>query len=171
MKYEPQLATLVKTPPSGADWIHEIKFDGYRIGCHVRGDRVTLTSRNGKDWTAAFPEIVDAARSLKAGQVLLDGEVAAMLPDGRTSFQAMQQRGGMGATIVYFVFDLPYADGHDLRPAVRAVVRVRRDPPREDHPARLLAFGVEPDDGGLGRAVAAHGQAVEGVFRRGVGKR
>ena len=110
MKYEPQLATLVKTPPSGEQWMHEIKFDGYRIGCHVRGDRVTLTSRNGKDWTGAFPEIVEAARALKTREVLLDGEIAAVLPDGRTSFQAMQQRGGPRATIVYFVFDLLHVD-------------------------------------------------------------
>lgn len=106
MKYEPQLATLVKEPPAGDEWLHEIKFDGYRIGCHRRGTRVTLTSRNGKDWTAAFPEIADAVRALKADEVMLDGEVAAVLPDGRTSFQAMQQRGGARATLVYFVFDL-----------------------------------------------------------------
>ena len=111
MKYEPQLATLVKTPPSGDEWLHEIKFDGYRIGCQVRGDRVTLTSRNGKDWTAAFPAIVDAARRITSTDVLLDGEVAAVLPDGRTSFQAMQQRDSVNATIVYFVFDLLYLEG------------------------------------------------------------
>jgi bifunctional non-homologous end joining protein LigD len=106
MKYEPQLATLVAAPPSGDQWIHEIKFDGYRIGCHIRNGRVTLTSRNGKDWTAAFPQVVEAASRLKVDEALLDGEVAAVLPDGRTSFQAMQQRGGAGTSLVYFVFDL-----------------------------------------------------------------
>jgi bifunctional non-homologous end joining protein LigD len=106
MKYEPQLATLVKVPPAGDEWVHEIKFDGYRIGCHRRGDRVTLTSRNGKDWTDAFPEIIEAVRALDVHEVMLDGEVAAVLPDGRTSFQAMQQRGGARATLVFFVFDL-----------------------------------------------------------------
>jgi bifunctional non-homologous end joining protein LigD len=110
VKYEPQLATLVKSPPSGEQWLHEIKFDGYRIGCHVHADRVTLTSRNGKDWTAAFPEVVEAARRVKAREVLLDGEIAVLLPDGRTSFQAMQQRGATGATLVYFVFDLLHLD-------------------------------------------------------------
>jgi bifunctional non-homologous end joining protein LigD len=110
VKYEPQLATLAQAPPSDGGWIHEIKFDGYRIGCHVRGERVTLTSRNGKDWTAAFPELVQAARKLGVGEALLDGEVAAVLPDGRTSFQAMQQRGAARATIAYFVFDLLHLD-------------------------------------------------------------
>ena len=59
-RYDPQLATLVERPPSGKDWCHEVKFDGYRIGCHVDGKRVALISRNGKDWTAAYPEIVEA---------------------------------------------------------------------------------------------------------------
>lgn len=114
MKYEPQLATLVKSPPTGHDWIHEIKYDGYRIGCHRKGDRVTLTSRNGKDWTAAFPAVVEAVKALDVAEVMLDGEVAAVLPDGRTSFQAMQQRGGTQATLVYFVFDLLRLDGDTL---------------------------------------------------------
>jgi bifunctional non-homologous end joining protein LigD len=110
MTYEPQLAALVKAPPSGDRWVHEIKFDGYRIGCLVRGGRVTLTSRNGKDWTAAFPEIVDAVRKLKRDQLLLDGEVAAVLEDGRTSFQALQHGGGSAGRLVYFVFDLLHLD-------------------------------------------------------------
>ncbi len=129
MKYEPQLATLVKTPPAGDEWLHEIKFDGYRIGCRTRGDTVTLTSRNGKDWTAAFPGIVAAARRIDADDVLLDGEVAAVLPDGRTSFQAMQQRDGTPATIVYFVFDLLHLDGE----------RIARLP-LEERKARLRAL-------------------------------
>jgi bifunctional non-homologous end joining protein LigD len=99
VKYEPQLATLVKAPPSGDGWLHEIKFDGYRIGCHVRGGRVTLTSRNGKDWTAAFPDLIEAARALKVDEALLDGEVAAVLPDGRTSFQALQGGGRSSVTL------------------------------------------------------------------------
>jgi bifunctional non-homologous end joining protein LigD len=106
VKYEPQLATLVKSPPSGERWVHEIKFDGYRIGCRLEGGRVTLTSRNGKDWTAAFPEIVEAARMLKRDALLLDGEVAAVLADGRTSFQALQHGGRSEGTLVYFAFDL-----------------------------------------------------------------
>jgi hypothetical protein len=58
--YVPQLATLVKAPPSGDEWLHEIKYDGYRIGCRIRGGRISLRSRNGKDWTTACPEIVEA---------------------------------------------------------------------------------------------------------------
>ena len=107
--YDPQLATLVKEAPTGDEWVHEIKYDGYRIGCRLRGDRVTLISRNGKDWTDAFPEIVAAARGLDVDHALLDGEVAMVLPDGRTSFQALQNASSSGSsrkTLVYFVFDL-----------------------------------------------------------------
>jgi bifunctional non-homologous end joining protein LigD len=115
--YVPQLATLVKTPPSGGLWWHEIKFDGYRIGLHIQGTRIALISRNGKDWTAAFPEIVEAARRLRTHDALLDGEVAMVLPDGRTSFQALQSAGSNAAardSLVYFVFDLLRIDGRDL---------------------------------------------------------
>ena len=60
--YVPQLATLVSEPPSGDEWLHEIKYDGYRIGARVKRGRVFLYTRNGNDWTAAFPEIADALR-------------------------------------------------------------------------------------------------------------
>jgi bifunctional non-homologous end joining protein LigD len=115
--YTPQLATLVKAPPSGDEWLHEIKYDGYRIGCRIRGGRVALISRNGKDWTAAFPEIAAAAGELPVDDALLDGEVAMVLPDGRTSFQALQNAASGEATrgaLVYFVFDLLRLDGERI---------------------------------------------------------
>src|SRR5262245_8261656 len=115
--YVPQLATLVKAPPSGDEWLHEIKYDGYRIGCRIRRGRITLLSRNGKDWTAAFPEIVDAAAALDVDDTLFDGEVAMMLPDGRTSFQALQNAAsgeGSRSSLVYFVFDLLRLNGERL---------------------------------------------------------
>jgi len=116
-EFRPQLATLVKEPPSGDGWIHEIKYDGYRIGCLSRGGRVTLISRNGKDWTHAFPEIEEAARRVGLRDALLDGEVAVVLPDGRTSFQALQNAASGDAsrgTLVYFAFDLLRLDGKNL---------------------------------------------------------
>jgi bifunctional non-homologous end joining protein LigD len=128
--YAPQLATLVKEPPSGDGWLHEIKFDGYRIGCRVRGGRVTLISRNGKDWTAAFPDVVAAAAELSATDALIDGEVAIVLPDGRTSFQMLQNAfsgGTTRGTLVYFVFDLLRLDGERLTalPLVERKSRLR----------------------------------------------
>ena len=67
-EYSPQLATLVSQPPAGDEWLHEIKFDGYRIGCRVNRGRATLISRNGKDWTAAFPDVAAAASATGANR-------------------------------------------------------------------------------------------------------
>ncbi|MGH7502926.1 MAG: DNA ligase D [Longimicrobiales bacterium] len=105
---EPELATLVANPPAGDDWLHEIKYDGYRLLCRVEGDDVRLISRNGKDWTARFRAVVDAVRALPCRRALLDGEVAILRQDGRTNFQDLQNylgAGGRGA-LRYFLFDL-----------------------------------------------------------------
>jgi bifunctional non-homologous end joining protein LigD len=110
--YKPQLATLVKQPPAGDGWAHELKYDGYRIGALVEDRTVRLISRNGHDWTSEFPQIVAGLRGLGLTKdTLLDGEVCAVLPDGRTSFNAMQNFKGGAATIVYYVFDALRLDG------------------------------------------------------------
>jgi bifunctional non-homologous end joining protein LigD len=112
------LAMVVEVPPEGDEWLHEIKHDGYRIVARLEEGEVQLVSRNGKDWTKEFPEVARAVGRLQAGTALLDGEVAAVLPSGATSFQALQQRGSSKATpLVYFAFDLLHLDGWDLRPA------------------------------------------------------
>jgi bifunctional non-homologous end joining protein LigD len=114
--YRAQLALLVDEAPDGEGWLHEVKYDGYRIGCALDGGRATLWSRRGKDWTGSFPDVAAACRRLPARSALLDGEVAALLPDGRTSFQALQNAfaAGAGATLAYFAFDLLHLDGADL---------------------------------------------------------
>jgi bifunctional non-homologous end joining protein LigD len=116
-EYLPQLATIVKSPPSGDRWVHEIKYDGYRIGCVIDKDRVRLMSRNGNDWTNVFPSIAEAAKTLPTDDALIDGEVAMLLPDGRTSFAALQKAAaGMTshASLVYFVFDLIRLNGERI---------------------------------------------------------
>ena len=134
-RYDPQLAQLVKTAPSGDDWLHELKYDGYRIGCRIDGQSVTLISRNGKDWTSTFPEIARAAAQLKVKSALIDGEVCVLLPDGRTSFQALQNLAAADRTrLIYFAFDLLYLNGRTLMPepldarkaALKAIVRGER---------------------------------------------
>ena len=113
--YQPQLAQLVKSAPSGGEWLHELKYDGYRIGCRLDRGTVTLLSRNGKDWTAAFPEIAQAASRLKAKSALIDGEVCVLLSDGRTSFQALQNLAAADRDrLVYFAFDLMHLDDRSL---------------------------------------------------------
>lgn len=115
-KYRPQLATLVDRAPSGPEWLHELKYDGYRIGCFIERGKVTLESRRGNDWTARFPEVVEAAKRLKVREALLDGEVAIVLPDGRTSFQGLQNAfsGASRDGLAYFVFDLLHLDGESI---------------------------------------------------------
>jgi bifunctional non-homologous end joining protein LigD len=113
---EPELATLVSAPPDGDGWLHEIKFDGYRILCRIEKGRATLWSRNAHDWTSRFPAVAAAATKLPARDAFLDGEVAVLLPNGTTSFQALQNELSAGAhgRLVYFVFDLLHLDGQDL---------------------------------------------------------
>jgi bifunctional non-homologous end joining protein LigD len=112
----PQLATAQKAPPAGAGWLHEIKYDGYRLLCRIEEGRVRLISRNGNDWSDHFPSVVAGALRLGVDRTIMDGEVAVALPNGRTSFQLLQNAlGGQPRTglLRFFVFDLLYLDGVD----------------------------------------------------------
>lgn len=116
LTFEPQLATAVSEAPAGAAWLHEIKLDGYRLGCRIEAGTVTLLTRQGHDWTKSFPELAAAAARLPARAALLDGEAVVMRPDGRSSFHALQQAlaGGPRAGLAYAVFDLLHLDGEDI---------------------------------------------------------
>ncbi|MGH8313791.1 MAG: non-homologous end-joining DNA ligase, partial [Steroidobacterales bacterium] len=113
----PTLATLVDSAPTGEEWVHEIKFDGYRMVTRIDHGDVHVYSRNGKEWTAALPSVVASLRQLDVDQAWLDGEIAVADARGRTGFQALQNAlsDPRGTGIVYFVFDLLYRDGYDLR--------------------------------------------------------
>lgn len=115
----PQLAILADAVPEGGGWIHEIKFDGYRIMAAMKNGRVRLISRNGKDWTERFPEIAGELAKLPAETALLDGEVVALARDGTSSFRALQEAlsARRTGTLVYQAFDLVHLDGHDLTEA------------------------------------------------------
>jgi bifunctional non-homologous end joining protein LigD len=112
----PQLATLVKEPPSGDEWLHELKFDGYRMLCHLDHGNVGFWSRNGKDWTSKFPNLVAAMRAIAAETAIIDGEVVIFDRDGRSNFQKLQHAIGSGgaAGFCFQAFDLIYQDGLDL---------------------------------------------------------
>jgi bifunctional non-homologous end joining protein LigD len=112
----PQLATLVDDAPAGADWLHEMKFDGYRILARLEQGEVRLHTRNGKDWTARFPEIARFLSALPVESAILDGEVTALTNQGTTSFRKLQEALSAGVTkhLRYYCFDLPYLEGHDL---------------------------------------------------------
>jgi len=115
---KPQLTKLVDQPPEGPDWLHEIKFDGYRM--HARLDRgaVRLLTRTGLDWTHKYSGIASAVASLPARQAYLDGELCGVRPDGTTSFSLIQNASdtGNGEALVFFLFDLIHLDGEAISP-------------------------------------------------------
>ena len=130
----PQLATLVEKPPPGDEWFHELKLDGYRLLGHLNNGQVRFWTRNQNDWTAKFPALSKALKALKLKSAILDGEVVALDPSGRASFQRLQQsiNKGAGSGLLYHVFDLIYIDGYSL---VKTPLRDRK---------RVLADLLEP---------------------------
>ena len=110
-----ELATLVKSPPEGDDWFHEIKFDGYRMICRIEDGVAGFVTRNHKDWTSRLKTLAVAAAELPVESAILDGEVVALRKDGTTDFQDLQNafRDGSADRLVYYVFDLLYLDGRD----------------------------------------------------------
>jgi len=114
--FAPQLATLVDAAPAGDGWLHEIKYDGYRIVAIKHAARVTLLSRNGLDWTARAPRVAEAIAALPIDRAILDGELMVLDKTGVSSFQAMQNalQQHVRGTLVYYAFDLPHAGGYDL---------------------------------------------------------
>ncbi|WP_321962054.1 DNA ligase D [Paraburkholderia sp. J7] len=115
-KLEPQLATLAATLPTSGDWLTEAKLDGYRMLSRVAKGQVRLITRGGLDWTTKFPELAAEVGALPLNSAWLDGEIA-VLKNGIPSFAALQEAidGAARQDIVYFLFDLMYLDGKDLR--------------------------------------------------------
>lgn len=111
---EPQLATLVDDAPGGDEWLSEMKYDGYRVLIAVGDGQARVYTRNGKDWTAKFRRIADAAAELDTTSALIDGEVVAFDAKGRTNFSTLQSAIGDGDAMSCFVFDLLVDDGADI---------------------------------------------------------
>jgi bifunctional non-homologous end joining protein LigD len=115
---QPCLATLSETAPDGANWIHEIKFDGYRLQGRIDNGKVKLLTRRGLDWTKKFPNVCEALAKLPAKTALIDGEVVVEGDDGVSSFSLLQQalKERDAERMAFYVFDLMYLDGTDMRP-------------------------------------------------------
>ena len=115
---KPQLTKLVDQPPDGPEWLHELKYDGYRM--HARLDRgaVRLLTRSGLDWTSKYPAIAAAVAKLPARQAYLDGELCGVRADGTTSFSLIQNASDTGNSeaLVFFLFDLLHLDGEAIAP-------------------------------------------------------
>ncbi len=111
---QPALPMLVQSPPSGAEWIHEIKHDGYRLVARKEHDAVRLWSRYGTDVTDSMKSIAASVASLPAESAVVDGEAVVLRGDGYSNFEALRTRAG-AQRAVYIVFDLLHLDGRDLR--------------------------------------------------------
>jgi bifunctional non-homologous end joining protein LigD len=112
---EPMAALRVPDLPVG-DWLYELKFDGYRALAFMVGKEARLISRNRTNFDNDYPQLIDAPKSLTAKQATIDGEIAALDAEGRSSFQLLQSYGKTKQTpIVYYAFDLLFLDGTDLR--------------------------------------------------------
>jgi bifunctional non-homologous end joining protein LigD len=171
----PMLAESVDKPFDGAEWLFEIKWDGYRAVAFISGGKVRLVSRNQNDLTARYPELKDLPKFVHAREAILDGEVVALDDEGRASFSLMQQRtgfrpGGRRAAekadvpVLYYAFDLLYLDGYDWR-------RV----PLEERKAKLASLLTAGDavrysdhypEQGKALFAMAHKKGLEGILAK-----
>jgi len=171
----PMLAESVDKPFDGAEWLFEIKWDGYRAVAFISGGKVRLVSRNQNDLTARYPELKDLPKFVHAREAILDGEVVALDDEGRASFSLMQQRtgfrpGGRRAAekadvpVLYYAFDLLYLDGYDWR-------RV----PLEERKAELASLLTAGDavrysdhypEQGKALFAMAHKKGLEGILAK-----
>ena len=113
---EPALASSIEKVPSGSRWIHEIKFDGYRVQVHLANEAVKIFTRRGHDWTHRFKKVAHDAWHIKAASAVIDGEIVVPAADGTTDFSVLQNElKGKSTSIVLVAFDLLYLNGRDLR--------------------------------------------------------
>jgi bifunctional non-homologous end joining protein LigD len=161
----PELTRLVEQPPSGQDWVHEIKFDGYRIQLRVAGGEVHLYTRKGLDWTARFPAIARAAARLP--DCILDGEICALDGDGAPDFAALQAALSDGKTggLIFFAFDLLFEGNADLRrlPLLGRKRRLETLLGKSDAPLRYVEYFTGGGDQILLSACRMH---LEGVVSK-----
>lgn len=113
----PELPLLVDKAPEGSEWIHEMKFDGYRLQVHIKKSSLHLITRNGHDWKKKFPTIAEELKSLEVTEAIIDGELVSLDEKGRSDFQDLQNKlkGDDEESLVFYAFDLLYLNGRDLR--------------------------------------------------------
>ena len=172
----PMLATLVDESFDDSEWFYELKFDGYRAIAFIEDGEVRLVSRNQNDLTAGYPELAVIPKSIRAKQVILDGEICALDENGRSSFSLMQQRTGLTSDgprkirharpeipIVYYVFDLLYLDGYSL---LRVDLEKRKELLRDVLKDSPLVRYSEHFPSGTRLYAAAAEQQLEGIIAK-----
>src|SRR3979411_2116298 len=133
-KFEPCLPPPAKQVPSGPDWLHEIKHDGYRLIVQREGKRVRLFTRNGHDWTDRYPLIIEAALRIRSTSFVLDGEAVLLGVDGISDFNGLHSR-RQDEEVQLYAFDILVGEGEDMR---ELPLRVRKN-----NLARLLRRRVD----------------------------
>ena len=170
---EPCLATAATAPPAGANFVHEIKFDGYRLQPVLNEGRVVIRTRRGLDWTARFPAIAEAIAALPVKSAIFDGEAVVEDQGGISDFAKLQDalKSGRQGSIVFYVFDLLYLDGYDLRGAPLADRKAALEKILASAPANgVLRYSAHFETGGemLLRKLCALG--AEGIVSKRIDK-
>jgi bifunctional non-homologous end joining protein LigD len=166
----PQLATPAKSVPVRAEWCCELKFDGYRLLARVERGRARLFTRNGHDWTAKMKSLAAAVEALGLASGWLDGEIVVLNDDGTPKFNALQNAldgsAGGAEAIQYFLFDLPFADGMDLRAVPLKERRALLQHIVETHGGERVRFSAAfaADPASLLKSAAALG--LEGIIAK-----
>lgn len=164
----PELARLVTRPPEGEDWVHEVKFDGYRLQLLFDHGRVRLLTRRGLDWTDKYPAVARTFADLKAGSAVIDGELVAQDEKGRSSFQLLQNamKAGRTGPLIYWAFDLLHLNGTDLRslPLIARKERLKKLIDRLGAPQVLYSDHFRDNGAALMRASCKMG--LEGIVSK-----
>jgi bifunctional non-homologous end joining protein LigD len=165
----PQLATQASGLPAHGQWIFEIKFDGYRMLARCDGaGKPRLFTRNGHDWSSKMPLLIDELAALKLKGTWLDGEVVVLGPDGLPDFNALQNAfdGKRTRDIRFFVFDVPYFEGHDLRAAPLAERRALLEAFMAQHESEHLRFSAAFDADPVHLMRSAEQLKLEGMMAK-----
>jgi len=161
-----QLAKQVKSVPDGADWLYELKFDGYRILAYLEGNRARLVSRNGNDYSNRFPDVAFSLVNWAAGRpMVLDGEMVVTDENGKSDFQALQGylKNPRGKNLVYVIFDLLALDGEDLR-GKRLLERKEKLEALMRNAPKNLVYSQHVTGRGKEAFEAACGAGLEGII-------
>ncbi len=169
----PMMPTLVEQPPSGDDWLHELKYDGYRTQLVISPTGVRAFTRAGQDWTARYGPLIEAATELPCRAAVLDGEVIVQDSQGRPDFNALAHAiASAPERLIFMAFDLLHLDGRDL---VREPLEARRGRLEqtlgESRPARPIQFSAHVEGGGPGFFRAVDALGLEGIVSKKRGSR
>jgi bifunctional non-homologous end joining protein LigD len=171
-KLEPQLATLATAPPGRGEWSWEIKLDGYRLMTRIQNGTPQLITRGGHDWTSKMPKLAKAIRALGIDSAWLDGEIVVLGETGLPDFNALQNAfdSSRTANIVYFLFDLPYFEGYDLRKVPlasrRRLLKHFLDDKLDTHTTEQLRFSAAFDADAASILHSAARMGLEGAIAK-----